>query len=99
MRTPCRTGWRAVRSCWSTDVVRELLAVLGAVDDPADDIAVVPHYDHRASPFRRRPRHLAIGGGDWDHATRNPDGIDAGHPVARAMTARTTTTPGRNDVR
>jgi ATP-dependent helicase/nuclease subunit A len=73
---------------WATDAVRELLAVLGAIDDPADDIAVVAAL--RSPGFACSDVDLVdwrVAGGKWDHRTPPPDGIAADHPVADAMAA------------
>ncbi|HXX89401.1 MAG TPA: UvrD-helicase domain-containing protein [Acidimicrobiales bacterium] len=70
---------------WGSDEVRDVLAVLRAVDDPTDAVAVVGAL---------RTPGLACGdddlvswhdaGGTWDPRAPAPDGLD-GHPVARAV--------------
>jgi ATP-dependent helicase/nuclease subunit A len=73
---------------WATDAVRELLAVLAAIDDPADDISVVAAL--RAPGFACSDADLVewkVAGGRWDHRSAAPEGIGPGHPVARAMAA------------
>ena len=74
---------------WATDAVRELLAVLGAIDDPADDIAVVAAL--RSPGFACSDIDLVewkVAGGRWDyHRSERPEGINEGHPVAAGMAA------------
>ena len=73
---------------WATDAVRELLAVLGAIDDPADDIAVVAAL--RSPGFACSDVDLVawrVAGGKWDHRATAPEGIAADDPVAAAMAA------------
>ncbi|MEY2451901.1 MAG: ATP-dependent helicase/nuclease subunit [Acidimicrobiaceae bacterium] len=73
---------------WATDAVRELLAVLGAIDDPADDIAVVAAL--RSPGFACSDVDLVdwrVAGGKWDHRATPPEGIAPDHPVAAAMSA------------
>ena len=73
---------------WATDTVRELLSVLAAVDDPADDISVVAAL--RSPGFACSDADLVewkLAGGRWDHRTAAPDGVAPDHPVARAMLA------------
>ena len=83
---------------WATDAVRDLLAVLSAIDDPADDVAVVAAL--RSPGFACRDRDLLdwrAAGGGWDHRRPRPDGIDPEHPVARAMDALRAYHDVRND--
>ena len=71
---------------WATQEVRDLLAVLRAVADPGDDVAIAAallsgvlacsHDD--LSTWRSA-------GGTWDHGRPRPSGIDPQHPVAEAM--------------
>ncbi|MEY2420573.1 MAG: ATP-dependent helicase/nuclease subunit [Acidimicrobiaceae bacterium] len=74
---------------WATDAVRELLAVLGAIDDPADDIAVVAAL--RSPGFACSDVDLVewkVAGGRWDyHRSLRPESIPDGHPVAAGMEA------------
>src|SRR6185503_15397483 len=65
---------------WATDAVRELLAVLGAIDDPADDIAVVAAL--RSPGFACSDVDLVewkAVGGRWDHRREPPEGVAADH--------------------
>jgi ATP-dependent helicase/nuclease subunit A len=74
---------------WATDAVRELLAVLGAIDDPADDIAVVAAL--RSPGFACSDVDLVewkVAGGGWDYQrSLCPDSIADDHPVAAGMAA------------
>ena len=73
---------------WATDAVRELLSVLAAIDDPADDIAVVAAL--RSPGFACSDADLVEwrhAGGRWDHRVAAPDGVRADHPVAVGMAA------------
>jgi ATP-dependent helicase/nuclease subunit A len=73
---------------WATDAVRELLAVLSAIDDPADDIAVVAAL--RSPGFACSDVDLVewkVAGGRWDHRLPPPESIADDHPVAAGMTA------------
>src|SRR5207237_602124 len=74
---------------WATDAVRELLAVLAAIDDPADDIAVVAAL--RSPGFACSDVDLVewrAAGGSWNyHRTTRPESIVDDHPVALAMDA------------
>src|SRR4029079_18576882 len=76
---------------WATDAVRELLAVLAAIDDPADDIAVVAAL--RSPGFACSDVDLVdwkAGGGGWQyHRSTRPESVGDDHPVARAMAALT----------
>ncbi|MDP9401792.1 MAG: UvrD-helicase domain-containing protein [Actinomycetota bacterium] len=71
---------------YDTQEVREVLDALRAVDDPADAIALVsalrsPLY--ACSDVDLFTYHQA--GGRWDVRRNPPAGVDAGHPVVRAM--------------
>jgi ATP-dependent helicase/nuclease subunit A len=71
---------------WSTDVVRDLLAVLQAVDDPADEVAVVAAL--RSVAFACTDADLLTwraAGGRWDHSRSLPEEVDEAHPVLGAM--------------
>ncbi|HEV3225523.1 MAG TPA: UvrD-helicase domain-containing protein [Acidimicrobiales bacterium] len=73
---------------WATDAVRELLAMLAAIDDPADDISVVAAL--RAPGFACSDTDLVewrLADGTWDHRVVAPSGVVFDHPVARAMAA------------
>ena len=73
---------------WATDAVRELLAVLAAIDDPADDISVVAAL--RSPGFACSDADLVdwrVAGGRWDHRSPVPDGVGLEHPVALGMAA------------
>ena len=83
---------------WATDAVRDLLAVLAAVDDPSDDVAVVAAL--RSPGFACSDVDLLewrAAGGRWDHRRDAPEAIGAEHPVARAMSALRDYHAVRND--
>src|SRR5262249_26110172 len=69
--------------------IRDLLAVLTAVDDPTDQLALVTALrtpllgcgDDDLYAFRVNY------GGRWDHQAALPDGLPADHPVALAVNA------------
>jgi ATP-dependent helicase/nuclease subunit A len=73
---------------FATDEVRELLAVLEAVDDPGDEVAVVAAL--RSPGFACADDELAewrAAGGSWHPRRPPPEGLPADHPVATAMAA------------
>src|SRR5690606_15403434 len=73
---------------WATDAVRDLLAVLAAIEDSADEVAVVAAL--RTPAFACSDLELVewrAAGGRWDHTRRFPDEIAPDHPVAAAMDA------------
>ena len=71
---------------WSTQEVRDLLAVLQAVDDPTDEVAVVAALrspglgcgDDDLFAFRQA-------GGRWDMHQPAPESLAPEHPVVRGM--------------
>jgi len=72
---------------FSTAEVRDLLAILTAIDDPTDDLAVVAAL--RSPAFGCSDRDLAdwsLAGGRWDHR-RSPPGELEGHRVEAALAA------------
>ncbi|HEY1738338.1 MAG TPA: UvrD-helicase domain-containing protein, partial [Acidimicrobiia bacterium] len=71
---------------FATSEVRDLLATLQAVDDPADPLAVVAAL--RSPGLACSDRALAEwarAGGRWDYRVAPPDAIGADHDVAVAM--------------
>ncbi len=71
---------------WASEDVRGVLAVLRAVDDPADQIAVLAAL--RSPGLACGDDDLLtwyLGGGAWDMRREIPPDL-VGHPVARAMT-------------
>ena len=73
---------------WETDVVRELLAVLTAIEDPADEVAVVAAL--RSPGFACRDDELVDfrrAGGRWDPTAEPPppDLLPSDHPVVAGM--------------
>jgi ATP-dependent helicase/nuclease subunit A len=70
---------------FQTDEVRELLAILAAVDDPADEVSVVAAL--RSPGLACSDRDLVdwrLGGGTWDPLRDPPEALE-GHPVAVAF--------------
>ncbi len=83
---------------WATDIVRDLLAVLAAIDDPSDDVAVVAAL--RSPGFACSDVDLLdwrAAGGRWDHRRDAPETIADDHPVAHAMAALRAYHAVRND--
>jgi ATP-dependent exoDNAse (exonuclease V) beta subunit len=73
---------------YATAEVQELLAVLTAIDDPADEIAIVAAL--RAPAFACRDDKLAefrAAGGKWDYRADVPPQLPPTHPVVMAMHA------------
>jgi ATP-dependent exoDNAse (exonuclease V) beta subunit len=71
---------------YATAEVQELLAVLTAIDDPADEIAIVAAL--RAPAFACRDDKLAefrAAGGKWDYRAGVPPQLPPTHPVVTAM--------------
>ncbi|MFM8305173.1 MAG: UvrD-helicase domain-containing protein [Actinomycetota bacterium] len=73
---------------YATAEVQEILAILTAIDDPADEVALVAALrapalacrDDRLLEFRQA-------GGRWDYRVAPPPGLDPAHPVVAAMEA------------
>jgi ATP-dependent helicase/nuclease subunit A len=73
---------------WSTDVVRELLAILAAIDDPSDEVAVVAAL--RSPGFACSDVDLVdfrSAGGRWDYTQSPPDELAPDQPVVAAGAA------------
>ncbi len=71
---------------YATQEVRDLTAVLGAIDDPTDEVAVVAAL--RSPAFACSDRMLerfANAGGRWDYRRPLPEGIDVHDPVVEAL--------------
>ncbi len=71
---------------WATDEVRDLVTILQAVEDPADEVAVVAALRHPA--FACDDRALLdwrARGGGWRPTRPDPDGVPDDHPVAVAL--------------
>jgi ATP-dependent helicase/nuclease subunit A len=71
---------------WRTDVVREVLSLLTAVEDPADEVAVVATL--RSPAFACTDPELLEwrrAGGRWDPTRSRPDEVADDHPVAQAL--------------
>jgi ATP-dependent helicase/nuclease subunit A len=82
-RIPYRIESRSL--VFQTDEVRELLAVLAAVDDPADEVALVTAL--RSPGLACSDADLAdwrLAGGQWRIDGRTPEGREE-HPVARGL--------------
>jgi ATP-dependent helicase/nuclease subunit A len=70
---------------FQTDEVRELLAILAAIDDPADEVAVIAAL--RSPGLACSDAELAdwrLAGGSWDPLRAPAEGLEA-HPVAVAL--------------
>ncbi len=73
---------------FATSEVHDLMSILGAIDDPGDEVAVVAAL--RAPGFGCRDDQLvefAQAGGHWDYRREPPDGLAAHHPVVAGMRA------------
>jgi ATP-dependent exoDNAse (exonuclease V) beta subunit len=73
---------------YSTAEVRDLLAVLAAVDDPTDELSIVAAL--RSPAFGCSDADLlahVAGGGGWDYRRENPDASPAASPVAESLHA------------
>lgn len=73
---------------WSTTEIRELMAVLRAVDDPTDELSVAtalrsPVYGCGDDDLYRYRR---LHHGSWNHQHPTPDTLPADDPVVAAMT-------------
>ena len=71
---------------WSTQEVRELIAVLNAVEDPGDEVALVAAL--RAPAFSCGDDELLAwkqAGGRWSLEAPAPESLPGDHPVAMAM--------------
>jgi ATP-dependent helicase/nuclease subunit A len=71
---------------FSSDEVRELVAVLRAIDDPADEVALVAAL--RSPGFACSDRDLLdhrVAGGRWSYLRPVPDDVPPDHPVRTAM--------------
>ena len=71
---------------WSTQEVRELVAVLNAVEDPGDEVALVAAL--RAPAFSCGDDDLLAwkqAGGRWSLEAPTPESLPPDHPVAMAM--------------
>lgn len=71
---------------YATDEVRDLVTLLSAIDDPADEVAVVAALRHPALGCDDRAL-LAwrTAGGTWDPNDEPPRGLPAGEPVGPGM--------------
>jgi len=73
---------------YATAEVQELLAILTAIDDPADEVAIVAAL--RAPAFACRDDKLLEfrdAGGRWDYRAPPPATLPSSHPVVEAMAA------------
>jgi ATP-dependent helicase/nuclease subunit A len=70
---------------YATDELRDLVTLLTALDDPADQVAVVAALRHPALGCDDRALlDWRAAGGGWDHGAEPPPGLSA-HPVAVAL--------------
>jgi ATP-dependent helicase/nuclease subunit A len=84
---------------WGTEAVGELIEVLAAVDDPADEVAVVTAL--RAPGFACTDDALVdyrLAGGRWDYRRPPPTDMAADHPVVEAMAALMALHDGRHSL-
>ena len=73
---------------WATDAVRDLVTLLQAVDNPADEVATVAALRHPGLACSDVDlADWAASGGRWNYLAPVPDGVDDDHPVAAAMAA------------
>ncbi len=73
---------------FATSEVHDLMSILGAIDDPGDEVSVVAAL--RAPGFGCRDDELvefAQAGGHWDYRREPPDGLATQHPVVAGMRA------------
>jgi ATP-dependent helicase/nuclease subunit A len=71
---------------FATDEIRDLVTILTAIDDPADEVAVVAAIRHPALGCDDRALvDWRAAGGQWDYRADRPPGLPADHPVADAM--------------
>lgn len=71
---------------WATDAVRDVVTILQAVVNPADEVAAVAALRHHG--LACSDVHLtewAAAGGRWSYLAPPPEGIDADHPVVAGM--------------
>ena len=71
---------------WSTQQIRELLAVLRAIDDPSDEVAVVAAL--RSPSLACSDDDLLayrVAGGRWRPTRSVPESLDVDHPVVRGL--------------
>lgn len=71
---------------WATDAVRDVVTILQALVNPADEVAVVAALRHHG--LACSDVHLtewAAAGGRWNYLAPAPAGIDSAHPVASGM--------------
>ncbi len=73
---------------FATSEVHDLMSILGAIDDPGDEVAVVAAL--RAPGFGCRDDQLVEfvqAGGHWDYRREPPEGLAAHHPVVEGLSA------------
>ena len=71
---------------YDTQEIRDLLAAVRAIDDPSDELSLVAAL--RSPLYACSDRHLLewrAAGGRWELTSSVPDGFDADHPVAEAL--------------
>ncbi|MEZ4552633.1 MAG: UvrD-helicase domain-containing protein [Dehalococcoidia bacterium] len=71
---------------YGTQEVRELLAILGAIDDPTDEVALVASL--RSPAFACADDELLAysdAGGRWDHRSEPPAALAVEHPVVAGL--------------
>lgn len=85
-RIPARVESQSL--LFDTQEARDLLAVLGAIDDPTDEVALIaalrsPAFGCTDADLAR----FASARGRWDYCRPLPDEVEAEHPVAQAFSA------------
>ncbi len=73
---------------WSTDAVRGLVALLQAIDQPADEVALLAALRHPGLACSDADLvHWRAADGRWSLWGETPKGLDDDHPVATALRA------------
>lgn len=83
-RIPARVESQSL--LFDTQEARDMLAILGAIDDPTDEVALVaalrsPAFGCTDADLAR----FASARGRWDYRRPPPDDVDASHPVVLAF--------------
>ncbi|MGD9935560.1 MAG: UvrD-helicase domain-containing protein, partial [Dehalococcoidia bacterium] len=85
-RIPARVESQSL--LFDTQEARDLFAILGAIDDPTDEVALIaalrsPAFGCTDADLAR----FASAHGRWDYRRPLPDEVEAAHPVAQAFSA------------
>ncbi|GAB2854973.1 UvrD-helicase domain-containing protein [Nocardioides pacificus] len=71
---------------WGTDAVRDVVTILQALANPADEVAIVAALRHHG--LACSDDHLtewAAAGGRWSYLARTPEGFATDHPVVEGL--------------